>query len=152
MKDKISNRSISKTNCHLWGIGTLFIFIYFIGSYDFVMIQVHNIGYLNSLDIKGDVMGYFTNYPLILKILWAINIISGLLAGIFLLLRKKTAILFALSSAISKLILDIFTFSFMKRWEIFGAKASCTDLSILLITFGFLIYCVRVRNKGIYKD
>ncbi|MDB2105871.1 hypothetical protein [Clostridium paraputrificum] len=140
-----------KAPIHLWVIGITFILIYSIGIYDFLMVQGNNVNYLNSLNLKGDVVEYFTNYPFALKILWGINIFSGPLAATLLLLRKKTSIIFAIFAGVSKLILDIITFSFMGRWEVFGVKTSLTDISIILITFIFLIYCIRMRKKGVLK-
>lgn len=108
-----------KTPIHLWIIEITFILIYSIGIYDFFMVQGNNINYLYSLNLKGDVVKYFTNYPLGLKVLWGINIFTGPIAAIFLLLRKEISIIFASFAGVSKLILDIITFSFMGRWKVF---------------------------------
>lgn len=37
------------------------------------MVHLNNIDYLKSLNVKGDVNAYFTNYPLVFTVLWAMK-------------------------------------------------------------------------------
>ncbi|OGX79892.1 hypothetical protein A6395_04630 [Exiguobacterium sp. SH31] len=149
MSAETPNKHVAKTPIHLWMVGTIFMVIYGVGIYDYLMVQAQNVMYLNSLNVKGDVVAYFTGYPFLLKIPWGINVFSGLMAAVLLLLRKKQAVGFALLAGLAKLVLDIATFTFLGRWEVFGMQASLIDLSILVLTFLLVVYCTKMLKQGV---
>lgn len=79
----------NKLPWHLFLISLLFIFLYSIGLYDYIQVHNNNVEYMNSLKVKGDIVGYFSNYPLLFTMLWTINVCTGLIAAIMLLFKTK---------------------------------------------------------------
>ena len=137
---------------HLWLIGGLFFLIYLVGLYDYFMILTKNQAYMNSLDVPGDLNFYFKNYPLIFNILWTLNVFGGLVAAILILIRTKWALTAAFVTVLSKFLLDILTFSFRNRWDVFGPQIAIGDLIVLIISIGFYFYCLKLNRRGIFKS
>lgn len=148
---KTANEHRVETPWHLWLVGVLFVLIYSIGVYDFLMVHTNNMDYLNSLNVKGDVIAYFTGYPLVFSVFWTINILGGLTAVFLLMFRNKWAVWVVLIATISKLCLDILTFAFLNRWDVFGPLTSLIDLTILLMTSGLFFYCRALLKRGVLK-
>ncbi len=148
---KASTEDRVETPWHLWLIVVLFVLIYSIGVYDFLMVHTNNMDYLNSLNVKGDVIAYFTGYPLVFSVFWTINILGGLIAAFLLMLRNKWAVWAALIATISKFCLDILTFAFLNRWDVFGPLTSLIDVTILLMTSGLFFYCRVLLKRGVLK-
>ncbi|OEF96663.1 hypothetical protein [Desulfuribacillus alkaliarsenatis] len=133
----------------LWFIGILFLFLYAYGVYDFVMMLGHNVEYYSSNNYGDEVFEYFTDYPVLTLMLWIINIVSGVIAPILLLFRSRWAVMMALISAISILILQFITFAFMNRWNVFGPWVSLFDIAIMLMTFGLFVYCKAMAKRDV---
>jgi hypothetical protein len=148
---KTSTENRIATPMHLWFMGVLFVFIYSIGVYDFFMVHTNNMDYLNTLNVRGDVIAYFTDYPLVFSVFWTLNILGGLIAGVLLIFRNKWAVWGVLIATISKLCLDILTFAFWNRWSVFGPLTSLTDITILLMTAGFFFYCRVLLKRGVLR-
>ena len=151
IEGKTSTEHGIKTPWHLWFIGVFFFLVYAIGIYDYFMVHGNNIDYLNSLNVKGDIIAYFRDYPLVFSVLWTINVFGGSIAAVLLLIRTKWAVWAGLFATMSKLCLDILTFAFMNRWGVFGPLTSLIDIMILLMTFGFLFYCRALAKRGVLK-
>lgn len=107
---------------------------------------------MNSLDVPGDLNFYFKNYPLIFNILWTLNVFGGLVAAILILIRTKWALTAAFVTVLSKFLLDILTFSFRNRWDVFGPQIAIGDLIVLIISIGFYFYCLKLNRRGIFKS
>jgi len=148
---KASTEDRVETPWHLWLIVVLFVLIYSIGVYDYLMVHTNNMDYLNSLNVKGDVIAYFTDYPLVFSFFWTLNILGGLIAAVLLIFRNKWAVWGVLIATISKLCLDILTFAFWNRWGVFGPLTSLIDITILLMTSGFFFYCRALLKQGVLK-
>ncbi|GAA0071081.1 hypothetical protein UT300003_26050 [Clostridium sardiniense] len=138
-----------KTPWHLWLVSIFFIFIYTNGVYDYFMMLGHNVNYYNSKGYGDTVVQYFTNYPIPFLILYTMNIFSGILAPILLLLRKRAAAYVALISAVSDILLLILTFSFRNRLTVLGVNIALFDIGIAVITFGLYYYCTKMKKKEI---
>lgn len=151
MNVKTSTEHHVKTHLHIWLIGVFFILVYSIGVYDYIMVHVNNIEYLKSLNVKGDVIAYFMNYPLVFTVLWTINVFSGPIAAVLLLFRTKWAVYAGFTTAISLLCLDVMTFAVRNRWGVFGPRTSIIDIIVLLITCGFFFYCRAMEKCSVLK-
>jgi lipid-A-disaccharide synthase-like uncharacterized protein len=138
-----------KAPWHLYLVGSLFILIYSIGVYDYINIHTNNLNYITSLGARGDVVGYFSDYPLPFTALWTINVFGGPTAAIALLFRRAWAVWAALAVVAAKSGLDALTFLFRDRWDLFGPQMSLTDLTVLLISLGFFFYCRAMANRGV---
>lgn len=151
MKAEKSFEQKVKTPWHFWLIGVLSIFLYLNGAYDYVMMLGHNAVYYQSKHYGEAVIKYFTNYPAIFLIFYTANILFGIIAPFLLLFRTKKAVPTALVSAVAMLVLDILTYSFRNRWNVFGMWISIFDIGLLLFTWGFYFYCRYLAKQGILK-
>lgn len=137
---------IKKNPWHLWLIALFLLFMYSMGIYDLFMMLGHNTSYYLSHGYGNQVISYFTNYPIYFLALWVTNLICGFIAPILLIIRNKNAKYFALISAASDLLLIILTSIFRNRLHVLGYSVACSDVFILLITFGLYIYCKHIDN------
>lgn len=117
------------------------LFMYIMGIYDFFMMLSHNSEYYLSHNYGKEVIEYFTNYPIYFMIFWIVNLLTGFISPLLLTLKKRLSKYLALVSSISQLILLLLTFAFRNRLEVLGLNIAIFDIFILLMTFGFYIYC-----------
>lgn len=140
-----------KAPWHLWFIGVFFLFLYSMGVYDYFMMLGHNVAYYQSKNYGEAVYAYFTNYPLLPLIFWTTNIVSSVVASILLLLRHHWAVYVSLVSGISIAILEFLTFAFRDRWNVLGPRIAIFDISIMLMTLGFFLYCRNLAKQGQFR-
>jgi hypothetical protein len=133
---------------HLLLIIALFLFLYGIAVYDYIMTVSHNQGYFEYLRYNQAVIDYFTNYPLVLLIFWTINVFGGIVTLLLMLMRKEIAFYFSAATFVSMFLLDFITFGFRNRWNVIGAKASATDIFMLILTLGLCIYNYFLFKKS----
>lgn len=136
---------------HLWAIGLLILGLYIIGGRDFVLARALDEAYFAELGYGPEQIAYFTNYPLVPAILWGVNIATGLLAAILLLLRSRWATVSALVAATSQSILIIVTFGLMDRWRVLGARLSIVDIMVCLLTIALCVYCALMSRRRILR-
>ncbi|ADZ20651.1 membrane protein [Clostridium acetobutylicum EA 2018] len=151
MKVKTSTEQHIKIPWHLWLIGLLFVFIYANGVYDYFMMLGHNVDYYNSKHYGEAVVAYFTNYPIVFLILYTTNIFCGLICPILLLFRIQWAMWIGFASAVSMFFLEVLTFAFRNRWDVFGPFISIFDITLLIITWGLFFYCRKLTKRGVLK-
>lgn len=142
-KDKKPNRP-----WHLWIVNGTMLFLSSIGVYDFIMIQAKNKEYIDAIQATQNVADYFADYPLALSIIWGINVFALFLASVLLLFRSKLTLSLILTSAAAMFLLNLITFGFRQRWQVFGASASLTDITVFLLTIAFYFYCKNLREKA----
>jgi len=135
---------------HLLLIVALFLFLYGIAVYDYIMTVSHDQGYFEYLRYNQVVVDYFTNYPLVLLIFWTTNVFGGIVTLLLMLMRKEMAFYFSVTTFVSMFLLDFITFGFRNRWNVIGAKASATDILMLILTLGLRIYNYFLFKKS-YK-
>lgn len=150
-KTETSFKHQIRTPWHLWFIAIFFIFLSSQGVYDYFMTLGLNSDYFSSQNYGEAHITYFTNYPIVPAAFWTIGISSGLIAPILLLFRLRWAVQVALISVVSQLCLDILTFGFRGRWQVFGPWISLFDILILLLTFGLFLYCRSMSARGVLR-
>jgi hypothetical protein len=133
---------------HLLLIVALFLSLYGIAVYDYIMTVSHNQGYFEYLRYNQAVIDYFTNYPLVLLIFWTINVFGGIVTLLLMLMRKEIAFYFSAATFVSMFLLDFITFGFRNRWNVIGARASATDIFMLILTLGLCIYNYFLFKKS----
>lgn len=138
-----------KTPVHLWIVALLFLCFYTIGLIDYVMSMTLNQEYFNSLDYTHQHFTYFTDYPILLSIIFGINVIGGTIAAILLFFRNKYAVTLTLVALIAKVLLDFMTFLFLDRYQVFGRRSSLIDLSMILLTLLVYLYCKHAKKIGV---
>ncbi|WP_102144994.1 hypothetical protein [Mycobacterium hubeiense] len=136
---------------HLWVVGALFVLLNCGGVYDFVMALSENADYFRSQYYNSEQIQYFTDYPLIPAIFWAVGVWGGLLAAILLLLRSRWALPVAAAGLAGQVFLDILTFGFRDRWQVLGPRLALFDLGVLLLTAVFVIYCRSLSSRGVLR-
>jgi hypothetical protein len=94
------------------------------------------------------VIDYFTNYPTLPLLSWTINVFVGALTPVLMLMRKEMAFYSSVVTFVSMLLLDLLTFGFRNRWNVIGAKASTTDIFMLILTLGLCIYNYFLFKKS----
>lgn len=133
---------------HLLLIAAVFLFLYGIAVYDYIMTVSQNQGYFEYLRYNQAVIDYFTNYPPVLLILWAINVFGGIGTLLLMLMRKEMAFYFSVAAFISMFLLDVITFGFRNRWNVIGVRASAIDILMLILTLGLCIYNYFLFKKS----
>jgi hypothetical protein len=124
----------------LWVISVLMFGLYLIGANDFVRTLTGDVSYFSSLGYGVPQLAYFANYPVGLGICGEVNIFAGLATPFLLLGRSRWASMAALLAAAAQIILLILTFGFRDRWEVFGARASLTDMAVAAFTLAVWLY------------
>lgn len=132
---------------HLWLIVLFVAFMYGMGIYDMPMMLTHNESYYASHGYGQAVVNYFTNYPPYFLALWGINLITGILAPLALIFNARIAKYLALISSIADAALLLFTFAFRNRFATLGAGIAAFDIFILMMTFGFFLYCRFIEQR-----
>ncbi|UOQ46828.1 hypothetical protein MUN88_12045 [Gracilibacillus caseinilyticus] len=141
-----------KTPVHLWLVAVIFLFFYVIGLIDYVMSMSLNESYFNSLEYSQQQVTYFSNYPIVLSIIFGINVFGGTVAAVLLFFRNKYAVTLTLVALIAKVLLDLTTFLFMDRYQVFGPQSSLTDLSMILLTLLVYLYSKYMKKKGVLNE
>ena len=129
----------------------LMFFLYIMGTYDIFMMLSHNESYYLSKGYGEIVHIYFTDYPVPGLILWIGNLVSGLIAPILYLLKKKWAYRVAYASFLFDLFLILLGAIFNERFEVFDLTIICFDIFILVITFLFAVY-LHLQAKNLRRN
>lgn len=137
-----------QTPWHLWLVAVFFILLSVAGAYDYLMLLDLNEAYFDAQNWGNSQITYFTDYPLLPRIFWTINIGSGLVAPTLLLLRSRWAEWLALIYVASQVCLLLITFGFMNRWNMLGPQMATFDILITLMMFGLYLYCRRMSARG----
>jgi len=91
----------------------------------------------------------FENLPLWYLIVFGIAVLTGLLGSLFLLLRKKMAILLFTISAITVIIQFSYWIFGTKVIEVYGTKDAITmPIIVILTAIAFLFYSKTVARRG----
>lgn len=138
---------------HLGVVVTVMLALYAVGARDFVLIHVWDEDYIRGLFGEAG-LTYFTDYPAVLRVLWAANIVGGLVAPVALVARSRWTVPVAAVATASQLALVVVTFAGRDRWAMLGLTSSLTDLAVAVLTAAFLAYCwaLRPRRTGRPQD
>ena len=140
-----------ETPWHLWIVGLFFILLMGAGAYDYVVTHAQDADYFQSQGYDDTQIAYFEDYPLLPAVFWTIGVWGALAASILLLLRTRWATTVAVIALVSQLCLDLVTFGFMDRWQVFGPWLSLFDGAILLLTAGLSLYCRAMSARGVLR-
>lgn len=132
---------------HLWVVAIATFALYVGGARDFVLILFHDQHYIQNQFGAGGI-NYFTDYPPLLRTVWAINVLAGLINPVLLLALNCWAVHAALAAAIAQGVLLVVTFAFLDRWAMLGAMTSWFDIGIGVTTALLAGYCETMRRRG----
>ncbi|MDH6364872.1 hypothetical protein M2139_001873 [Enterococcus sp. PF1-24] len=141
---------MKKTKWYGYLFALIMIFMYVMGIYDFFMMLTHNEAYYLSHNYGPQVIEYFTAYPFYFMIFWIINLLAGLAEPLLFILKKKAAVITALTATLAQFILLVLTFALRNRLAVLGTGVALFDVGILLLTLLFYLYCRRqvLREKA----
>ncbi|MEU4423306.1 hypothetical protein AB0F81_21985 [Actinoplanes sp. NPDC024001] len=132
---------------HMWVVAVATFAIYFGGARDFLRILANDADYMvRQFGEPG--VNYFADYPPVLRLIWAINIVGGLVAPCLLLALSRWALAAAAVAAAAQVVLLIVTFGFRDRWDALGAATSWFDIGIGVATVALVGYCWVMRRRG----
>ncbi|HEX7659863.1 MAG TPA: hypothetical protein VF444_10300 [Pseudonocardiaceae bacterium] len=128
---------------HLWVVAIVGFAVYVGGARDYLCIALGDTDYIEHQFGSGGV-GYFTGYPIALRALWTLNIVTGLLAPILLVARSRWTPLVALAGAVAEVVLLVLTFTLRDRWTALGPTTAFFDIAIALLTAAIAWYAWAV--------
>lgn len=121
------------------------------GARDFLLILLQDQDYLHT-QFTEDGIAYFADYPLVLRIVWAVNIAGLLLAPIALLFRARWTVPIAIAAAASQAVLLPITFIVRDRWNALGDWYSAFDIGIGVLGIVFAVYCWWMLKRRDLRD
>lgn len=133
---------------HLWLVAVAAFALYAGGARDFLLILLQDSDYVRGQFGAGGIT-YFTDYPAVLRVVWAVNILGGLIAPALLLARHRWALPTALVAGAAQAVLLAVTFAFLDRWVLLGAAIAWFDIGIGVLTVLFAVYCWAVQRRGL---
>ncbi|MCP2252327.1 hypothetical protein LY13_001066 [Prauserella aidingensis] len=142
-----ANRSGVRRPWHLWLVAIAMFALYVGGARDYLLILVQSSDYIRG-QFGPDGLTYFADYPFVLRIVWTINILGGLIAPVLLVLRHRWALAAALVATAAQVALLVTTFAFLDRWAMLGAATSWFDIGVGVATALLAAYCWAVRRRG----
>ncbi|GAB2471631.1 hypothetical protein GCM10027063_10240 [Promicromonospora xylanilytica] len=124
--------------------------LYIGGLRDYLLILIHDTDYIGGQFGSGGII-YFTDYPPVLRVIWAINILGGLIAPVLLVARNRWAAPTALIAGAAQVVLLVVTFALLDRWAMLGAATSWFDIGVGVVTVLFAVYCRTMRRRGLLR-
>lgn len=132
---------------HVWVVAIAVFTLYIGGARDYLLILIGDTGYIQG-QFGSDGVVYFADYPVLLRFVWAVNILAGLISPILLVARSRWALAGAVVAATAQIALLAVTFTILERWAILGAATSLFDIGVAVVTTLFAGYCWAVRHRG----
>ncbi|GGS62176.1 hypothetical protein GCM10010156_21230 [Planobispora rosea] len=136
---------------HLWVVGLFMLALYIGGARDYVLTLTLNPDYMAAQGYAEPQIGYFTDYPFGLGVLWTLNVTGGLASATASILRSRWAVPLALMTALAQLVLLILTFAFRDRWDILGPSMSLFDIGVGVLSFLFWWYCRVMLSRAVLR-
>ncbi|GIH74659.1 hypothetical protein [Planobispora longispora] len=136
---------------HLWVVGLFMLALYIGGARDYLLTLTLDPGYLAAQGYGEPQIGYFTDYPFGLGVLWTLNVVGGLTSAAASILRSRWAVPLALMTALAQVMLLILTFAFRDRWDLLGAPMSLFDIGVGVLSLAFWWYCRVMLGRSVLR-
>ena len=136
-----------RTPWHLWVIGVLALLWDATGAFDYLMTQTENQGYMSQF--TPEQLEFFYGFPAWVVAFWAIAVWGGLLASIFLLLRKRYAVPTFLVSFLAMVVTMIRNYLFADGMAVSGVGNFIFSLVIFAFAFLLYLYARAMRGRGV---
>ncbi len=81
-----------KTPWHLWLVGALSLLWNGFGTFDLVMTITRGAEYLRSAGMSEATIAWFQSLPTWMYVPWAVGVCGGVIAALYLLLRRRAAV------------------------------------------------------------
>lgn len=135
------------TPWHLWAIGVLALLWNGMGAFDYVMTETRNEGYMSRF--TPEQLEFFYGFPSWVVALWAIAVWGGVVAALFLLLRKRFAVEAFLVALVAMVITAIRSYVFSDGLAVTGGVALFFTVVIFLASLLLYLYARAMRKKGV---
>lgn len=133
---------------HMWVIATAILALYLIGATDYILVLVGDTDYIAGHFGQPGV-DYFDGYPVVLRAIWTVNIVAGLIAPLLLIARHRWAAPTSVVATTAQVILLVVTFATRGRWEALGVQTSLFDIGVGVVTAAFAGYCFSIQRRGV---
>ncbi|MDO5736158.1 MAG: hypothetical protein Q4P15_06750 [Propionibacteriaceae bacterium] len=133
---------------HLWLVAIAMFALYLIGASDYILVLAGDTDYIAG-NFGQPGVDYFEGYPVVLRAIWTVNIVVGLLAPLLLVARSRWSAQAAVVATIAQVILLVVTFATRGRWEALGVQASLTDIGVGVVTAALAGYCYWMHRRGV---
>lgn len=133
---------------HLWVVAIAVFALYLGGVRDYLLLLVGDTEYMQA-QFGTEGVAYFTDYPLLLRLVWTLNILGGLTAPLLLRARSRWAVPAAVISAAAQIAILAVTFAVRDRWAALGAAIAWFDIGVGVVTALFAWYCWTMHRRGV---
>lgn len=133
---------------HLWVAAIAVFALYLGGARDYLLLLMGDTEYMQA-QFGTEGVAYFTDYPLVLRFIWTLNILGGVTAPLLLLARSRWTVPAAVISAAAQIVVLAVTFAFLDRWAALGAAIAWFDIGIGVVTTVFAWYCWTMHRRGV---
>lgn len=145
----MTNDATPKTPAHLWVLGILSLLWGAAGAANYVMVQLGAEAATASMDERQ--RAFLEAYPAWLTASWALAVWTGLLATLFLLLRKALAApLFGLAF-VCMAITTVRNFVLEDGAEVLGSGGVTFAAVIFVVCLGQLLYARAMAARGVLR-
>lgn len=139
-----------KTPWHLWGIGVVALLWNSVGAFDFMMTQIRDQAYLSTF--TPEQLAFFNSYPTWLIIAWGVGVWGGVMASVYLLLRKRFAFWLYLASLLGVILTNIHTFLLSDGMNIMGDSASLIFTGVIfMVAVALFLYAHAMTKRGVLR-
>jgi hypothetical protein len=136
---------------HLWVVGILSLLWNAFGSYDYVMSQLGDAAYLESMGFGPEEVAWMDAFPLWAEAAWAVGVWLSVLGSLLLLLRSRhAAAAFALSLA-GALASFAYQFTSEKPESLQGGLPAIMPAVIVVLIHGQWYYARRQQAAGVLR-
>jgi hypothetical protein len=135
----------AKTPWHLWVIGVVSLLWNLVGALDFVMTQTRNAAYMAGFTRAQ--LDFYYGIPLWVVATWGIAVWGGVLASLFLLLRRRMAVPLFLASLVCMVLTDIHSYLISSGFEIMGGMKALVFSSVIFVVGVLLLVYARSMGK-----
>ena len=145
----MATANVTTTPKHLWVVGILSLLWNAFGGYDYVMSQIGDAAYLDSIGFGPEEIAWMEAFPVWAEAAWAIGVWLSVLGSILLLLRSRHAVsAFALSLA-GALISFAYQFTVDKPESLQSGLPVIMPVAILVLILAQWYYARRQAAAGV---
>jgi hypothetical protein len=147
----MASANITSTPKHLWVVGIFSLLWNAFGGYDYVMSQLGDAAYLESMGFGPEETAWMDGFPLWAETAWAIGVWLSVLGSILLLLRSRhAASAFALSLA-GALVSFAYQFTSDKPESLQSGLPVIMPVVILVLVLAQWYYARRQIAAGVLR-
>ncbi|MFD0773580.1 hypothetical protein ACFQZ2_06520 [Streptomonospora algeriensis] len=118
------------------------------GLWDYLNLLGPNTAYIEDQGWGASGIAYFTDYPIVLRLLWTTALAGAAAAPVLALLRSRSAVPLALVAAIAQVLLLVGTLVFLDRLAALGTFTAFFDFGVAVFFAAFWGYCRYLRARS----